>query len=181
MNQEILPASSSMKEFESFLESAYTIGIFLDIHVAQLKNVAKMAKAHDKRIIFHVDLINGLRNDEYAVEYLFQEFRPYGIISTKASVIKKAKSKGMIAIQRIFLIDSHALEKSYRLIEKTRPDYIEVLPGAMPWMIAEVKERTNIPVLAGGLIRTAEEVKSALDAGAAAITTSETELWYSLS
>ncbi|MDV2888009.1 glycerol-3-phosphate responsive antiterminator, partial [Alkalihalophilus pseudofirmus] len=74
-------------------------------------------------------------------------------------------------------IDSHALEKSYKLIEKTEPDYIEVLPGAIPWMITEVKERVNIPIFAGGLIRTAEDVKNALQAGASAITTSKRELW----
>jgi glycerol uptake operon antiterminator len=46
-------------------------------------------------------------------------------------VILKAKQKGVIAIHRMFLIDSHALERSYRLVEKTKPDYIEVLPGTM--------------------------------------------------
>lgn len=92
-------------------------------------------------------------------------------------MIQKAKQKGVFAIQRVFLIDSHALEKSYKLIEKTRPDFIEVLPGAMPWMITEVIERVNIPIFAGGLIRTVEEVQAALDSGAKGITTSKRELW----
>ncbi|WP_279401031.1 glycerol-3-phosphate responsive antiterminator [Cytobacillus oceanisediminis] len=177
MNQKILPASSNMKEFEKFLKSPYDIGVFLDMHISQLKNVSQMAKAHNKKMIYHVDLIHGLKSDDYAAEYICQEFKPYGLISTKSSVILKAKQKGVIAVQRIFLIDSHALEKSYKLIEKTRPDYIEVLPGAMPWMIKEVKERLNTPIFAGGLIRSEEEVKNALDAGASAITTSKIELW----
>lgn len=177
MNQEILPASSSMKEFELFLKSPYEVGVFLDIHIAQLKNVDRMAKNHGKKMIYHLDLINGIKSDDFATEYICQEYRPYGLISTKKSVILKAKQKGVIAIQRVFLIDSHALEKSYKLIEKTKPDYIEVLPGAMPWMIKEVKERLNTPIFAGGLIRTAEEVENALKAGATAITTSKTDLW----
>lgn len=177
MNQKILPASSNMKEFEKFLKSTYEIGVFLDMHISQLKNVSQMAKAHNKKMIYHVDLIHGLKSDDYAVEYICQEYKPYGLISTKSSVILKAKQKGVIAVQRIFLIDSHALEKSYKLIEKTRPDYIEVLPGAMPWMIKEVYERLNTPIFAGGLIRSEEEVKNALDAGAAAITTSKISLW----
>lgn len=77
----------------------------------------------------------------------------------------------------MFLIDSHALEKSYKLIERTKPDYIEVLPGIAPWMITEVKERLGIPIFAGGLIRTREDVEKALKAGAEGITTSDTELW----
>ncbi|MEH7110538.1 MULTISPECIES: glycerol-3-phosphate responsive antiterminator [Bacillaceae] len=177
MEQKILPASADMKDFERFLKSPYEIGVFLDMHIAQLKNVHMLAKIHGKKMIYHVDLIHGIKNDEYATEYICQEYKPYGLISTKSGVIQKAKQKGVMAVQRFFLIDSHALEKSYKLIEKTRPDYIEVLPGAMPWMIKEVKERVNIPIFAGGLIRTEAEVRNALDAGAAAITTSKRDLW----
>ncbi|GHH98389.1 glycerol-3-phosphate responsive antiterminator [Neobacillus kokaensis] len=177
MRQKILPVSTNMKEFERFLQSSFEIGVFLEMHIAQLKNISQMARQYGKKMVYHVDLIHGIKNDEYATEYICQEFKPFGLISTKASVIQKAKQKGVMAVQRIFLIDSHALEKSYKLLEKTQPDYIEVLPGAIPWMIAEVKERVNIPILAGGLIRTADDVKNALQAGAAAITTSKRDLW----
>lgn len=44
-------------------------------------------------------------------------------------------------------------------------------------IIAEVKERTGVPILAGGFIRTVEDVERALNAGATAITTSKRELW----
>ncbi|KKI93457.1 glycerol-3-phosphate responsive antiterminator GlpP [Bacillus sp. SA1-12] len=175
--QKILPAFSSIKQFEKFLQSDYEIGVFLETHISQLANIQKLANQYQKKIIYHVDLIHGLKNDDYATEYICQEFDPYGLISTKSNVILKAKQKGVIAIQRMFLIDSHALERSYRLVEKTKPDYIEVLPGAMPWMIREVKERTNIKIFAGGLIRTIKEVEDALEAGAEAITTSKREIW----
>ena len=177
MKQQILPASSNMKEFEDFLNSSYEIGVFLELHIAQLKHVDALAKQHGKKMIYHVDMIRGIRSDDYSTEYICQEFKPYGLISTNSNVILKAKQKGVLAIQRIFLLDSHALEKSYRLIERTQPDFIEVLPGAMPWMIKEVKERLQTPIYAGGLIRTSEDVKNALDAGAVAITTSRKSLW----
>ncbi|WP_040227182.1 glycerol-3-phosphate responsive antiterminator [Bhargavaea cecembensis] len=177
LSKKILPAFSSMREFERFLESDYEAGIFLELHVSQLKHVAGMAKVHGKKMIYHVDLIQGLKSDEYATEYLCQEFKPYGLISTKANVIQKAKQKGVLSIQRIFLIDSHALEKSYKLIERTKPDFIEVMPGVVPWMITEVKQKLGIEIFAGGLIRTREDVETAIAAGARAITTSDTELW----
>ncbi|MFD0825138.1 glycerol-3-phosphate responsive antiterminator [Neobacillus sp. M.A.Huq-85] len=177
ISQSILPASTNMKEFERFLKSSYEIGVFLDMHISQLKSISVLAKQYGKKMIYHVDLIHGIKNDEYATEYICQEYKPFGLISTKSSVILKAKQKGVIAVQRIFLLDTHALEKSYSLIEKTRPDFIEVLPGAMPWMITEVKERIGIPIFAGGLIRTTAEVQNALNAGATAITTSKRELW----
>jgi glycerol uptake operon antiterminator len=43
-------------------------------------------------------------------------------------------------------------------VERTRPDYIEVLPGVMPHIIKEVYEKTKIPIFAGGLIRSEEDV-----------------------
>ncbi|MGA9466603.1 MAG: glycerol-3-phosphate responsive antiterminator, partial [Exiguobacterium marinum] len=43
--------------------------------------------------------------------------------------------------------------------------------------IQRVHERTGIPVFAGGLIETAEEVNEALAAGASVITTSNRKLW----
>jgi glycerol uptake operon antiterminator len=180
IDQKILPAAANMKEFERFLRTDYECGVFLDMHIAQLKNVSLLAKEHGKKMIYHVDLIHGIKSDDYSAEYICQEYKPFGLISTKGSVILKAKQNGVLAIQRIFLIDSHALEKSYKLVEKTRPDFVEVLPGAMPWMIKEVKERLKKPILAGGLIRTEVEIKSALDAGATAITTSKVELWNTL-
>ena len=89
----------------------------------------------------------------------------------------KTKQNGLIAIQRLFLLDSSALEKSYTLLERTQPDYIEVLPGVIPHIIKEVKERSGIPIFAGGLIRSVSDVEQALGAGATAVTTSNTELW----
>jgi len=177
MKQKIIPASANMKEFELFLQSDFEVGVFLEIHISQLKNIAAMAKKAGKKMIYHVDLIQGLKSDDFATEYICQEFKPYGLISTKSSVIQKAKQKHVLAIQRVFLLDSHAIEKSIKLVKRTQPDYIEVLPGIMPWMIAEIKAELETPILAGGLIRTKQDVEHALKAGAAAITTSKKELW----
>ncbi|WP_324292944.1 glycerol-3-phosphate responsive antiterminator [Paenibacillus wulumuqiensis] len=170
--QAILPAAKNMKQFEQLLDSSYQYGVFLDTHVAQLKSIYRMAGSRNKQMFLHADLVHGLKNDEYAAEYLCQEIKPFGIISTRGNVIMKAKQKGVLAIQRIFMLDTIALEKSYALLEKTQPDYIEVLPGVVPHMIREVVERAGIPVFAGGLIRTVEDVESALAAGATAVTTS---------
>lgn len=175
--QKILPAVRQIKDLEKLLHSSFEYIVVLDIHVAQLKSVIALAKQHGKKVFLHVDLIHGLQSDAYATEYVCQEFRPYGLLSTKSSVIMKAKQKGVVAIQRIFLIDSSAMEKSCALLEKTKPDYIEVLPGALTEVIAEMKNRTGIPILAGGFIRTVDDVEQALHAGATAITTSKKELW----
>lgn len=175
--QLILPAVRRMKDLEKLMHLDYEYFILLDTHVGQVKPVADMAAGQGKKIILHADLIEGLKNDEYAAEYLCQQIRPAGLISTRSGVIAKTKQNGLLAIQRLFLLDTNAVEKSCALIERTQPDYIEVLPGVLPHMIAEVHARTKIPVFAGGLIRTVTDVELALEAGASAVTTSRGELW----
>ena len=176
-NQSILPAVRKIKDLEKLLQSPYEYLVLLDSHIGQLQSLVDLAGRHGKKLLLHIDLVEGLKNDEYAAEFVCQRIKPAGLISTRANVIKKTKQNGLIAIQRLFLLDSGALEKSYALLERTKPDYIEVLPGVMPHIIREVHEATGIPIFAGGLIRTVEEVESAMAAGATAVTTSRAELW----
>lgn len=176
-NQTVWPAVKTAKEMEAALSFPYPYLVLLGGHLGQLRHLIELAERHGKKVLLHADLIDGLKNDEFAAEFLCQHIRPAGLISTRASVIQKTKQNKLIAIQRLFLIDTGALEKSYILLEKTKPDFLEVLPGVIPHMIREVKERTGIPVIAGGLIRTVDDVRTALEAGASAITTSRRELW----
>lgn len=176
-NQIIIPAIRNAKALDVFLDSSFEYGVFLNFHISELKQAFERARKYQKKIMIHADLIQGLKNDDYATEFLCQEFKPYGIISTRATVITKTKAKGLIAVQRIFLLDSYSLEKSYSLLEKTKPDYIEILPGIMPDTIKEISNRLLLPILAGGFVKTMEDVERALRGGATAITTSTEELW----
>lgn len=63
------------------------------------------------------------------------------------------------------------------MIETAQPDYIELLPGIIPSMIQEIYERTQIPVITGGLVRTVDNIEEALAGGAIAVTTSNKKLW----
>ncbi|SEN81489.1 glycerol-3-phosphate responsive antiterminator [Lihuaxuella thermophila] len=179
-NQKILPAAKSIREFEKLMKTKFEYIILLDCHVAQLQALMSLANRHRKKVLLHVDLIQGLRSDEYAAEFLCQTIKPAGLISTRTPVVSVAKKKSLIAIQRIFLLDTHALETSYRLLQSFKPDYIEVLPGIIPHIIKEVSENTGVPVLAGGLIRTIGEVEEAIQAGAVAATTSSENIWRSI-
>ncbi|WP_128894923.1 glycerol-3-phosphate responsive antiterminator [Longirhabdus pacifica] len=176
-NQTVLPAIRKMKYFDKLMESDYEHIVLLDSHIGNVKNIVLNAKKNRKKMYIHMDLIQGLKNDEYATDYICQEIKPHGLISTRANVIIRAKKKGLIAIQRLFLLDSSALTKSYELLDKTKPDFIEVLPGVMPHIIKEIYEETKIPIIAGGFIRKEQEVDEAIQAGAVAVTTSRKELW----
>ncbi|PAQ15966.1 glycerol-3-phosphate responsive antiterminator [Bacillus sp. FJAT-42315] len=175
--QKILPAVRTMKDFDKMLDTPFEYGVFLDLHVGMVKSVFEYAQKQGKKMFLHLDLIHGLTTDEHAVEFIAQYVKPYGIISTKGNALIKAKQKGLYATQRAFIIDSSALNRSIKLIEKADPDYIEVLPGVVPKVIKTLHEQTGKPIFAGGLIEKQEEVEMALEAGACAITTSNRELW----
>lgn len=173
----ILPAIRNMKEFERLLKSDHEYIIFLETRISQVKNLVKTAKSYNKKVLLHVDLIQGLKADEYGVEYLVREIKPDGLISTRGSVIALAKKHRLLAVQRLFILDSQALTHHLKISQNVRPDYIEILPGLIPSIIKEIQEATGVPVIAGGLIRTREDIENAYKGGAQAVTTSKTELW----
>ena len=176
-DKKLIPAARTAKQFDQVLKSDFEYIVLLEVHISHMRALKQEADRHGKKLIIHADLVHGLKTDNFAADFLCNEICPAGIISTRSNMILKAKAKGIIAIQRVFLIDTIALEKSYSLIEQTAPDYIELLPGIIPEMISEVHERTGIPVITGGLIRSDEQITRAIEAGAVAITTSNKELW----
>ena len=58
-----------------------------------------------------------------------------------------------------------------------RPDMAEVMPGVCPRVIRRLTEAGRLPVIAGGMIETKEDMIEALSAGAAGVSTSRKELW----
>ncbi|MFD1361649.1 glycerol-3-phosphate responsive antiterminator [Lentibacillus salinarum] len=173
----ILPAIKTMKDFEKALESDHHAIVFLETRLAQLKSLINYSRQANKQILVHFDLIQGLKADEYGMEFLVRDIKPDGIISTRGNIIKLAKKHKLLAIQRMFLLDSMAVEHNLKLIDRFQPDCIELLPGLIPDIIKHIDEETGIPVIAGGLVRDKVEVSSALNAGAVAVSTSNTELW----
>ncbi|MBY7144094.1 glycerol-3-phosphate responsive antiterminator [Virgibacillus sp. NKC19-3] len=173
----ILPAIRKMKDFDKALETSHEIIVLLETRLSQLKSLVDYAKRANKKAFIHADLIQGLKADEYGMEFLIREVKPDGILSTRGNVISLAKKHNLVAIQRLFLLDSQALDHNFKLIERFQPDCVEVLPGLMPTIIEEVLVRMNIPVIAGGLITKEEQITAALDAGAIAVSTSNMNLW----
>ncbi|EAC4663781.1 glycerol-3-phosphate responsive antiterminator [Listeria monocytogenes] len=175
--QSIIPAAHNQRDMEKILELDLTYMVMLETHVAQLKSLVKYAQASGKKVLLHADLVNGLKNDDYAIDFLCTEIRPDGIISTRGNAIMKAKQHKMLAIQRLFMIDSSAYNKGVALIQKVQPDCIELLPGIIPEQVQKMTQKLHIPVIAGGLIETKEQVDQVIARGAIAVTTSNKHLW----
>jgi glycerol uptake operon antiterminator len=125
----------------------------------------------------HVDLIEGLRPDQAGLRYLADQIRPTGIITTKPNCVRWAQSAGLHTVQRIFLLDSAALQDGMRHVQACQPDLVEVLPGIAEKAIHLACQSFGRPLIAGGLIRSREEIFAALAAGALGVSTGSPELW----
>lgn len=144
------------------------------------KRVAQV-RGHGKRVLLHIDLCDGLGRDAAAVDYCARIIRPDGIISTRAPLIKRAAEHGLCTVQRLFLMDSQSLVNGVRLLRGSDCDMVEVLPGLAPKAISFMRCELDRPLIAGGMITTAAEVRQAFAAGAAAVSTSCAELWDDIS
>ena len=120
---------------------------------------------------------SGLSPKEIAVEFIKEQTEADGIISTKPSLIKKAKEMSMYTVLRVFLLDSMAFENIRQQQHMIKPDFIEVLPGVMPKIIAQISHSVKVPIIAGGLITDKEDVMGALSAGAMAVSSTNHKVW----
>lgn len=162
------------KSFET--ESQVIFILFGDI--CTIADIVAEVKKHERIAMVHLDLINGLSAKEIAVDYIKKYTKADGIISTKQVLIKRAKELGMFTIFRFFIIDSMAFENINRQLTSVRPDFIEVLPGVTPKVIAKLCQSIPVPVIAGGLISEKEDVIAMLNSGVTAISTTNQDLWF---
>lgn len=145
---------------------------------ALLDSVAKV-HAQGRLILAHVDLIKGVGRDEAGVRFLAKQVGIDGIMTTRANLISPAKREGLIAVQRLFLLDSESLAAGLPTVEKSAPDALELLPGVIvPTVAQDLAQRGKLPpLIAGGLIRSRAQVDAILGAGAVGVSTSEQSLW----
>ncbi len=173
----VIAAVKSLDDFDDALQSDCTILFLLCGNIFNLGKVVQRAKALNKLIFLHMDLIEGFSRDAVALRYIAQEIQPDGIISTKNSQLKAAKEMGLLTVQRLFIVDSRSIQTTERSSELIQPDLVEILPGIMPRIIRRISSRLEIPVIAGGLVSEAEDVVNAKQNGALGVSASSKDLW----
>jgi glycerol uptake operon antiterminator len=138
--------------------------------------VAALKKA-GKTVFVDVDLLDGFSSKPITVDFLKAHTQADGILSSKSIMVRAAKSAGLLAVHRLFLVDSFSYNNVSKQVKISQPDAIEILPGCMPRVISWVREDTDIPLIAGGLVCDKEDVMAALGAGASAIASSNRDVW----
>ena len=86
------------------------------MHIGHIKSIMELLKQNHIECFIHIDLIKGLSHDEFASEFIIQQYKPKGIVSTKSKVIKSEIIKYFNDF-RVFIIDSQALKRSIDLIK----------------------------------------------------------------
>jgi glycerol uptake operon antiterminator len=174
----VIAAVNSMEKLDLAIQSPCEIVFLLTGNIFNLRKIIDKVKNADMDIYIHLDLMEGFSKDMMALKYIHENMRPDGIITTKSSLVKTARSMNISAIQRFFILDSLSLERGINAIHHTRPDAIEILPGVMPKIIKKIHHETKLPVIGSGLIIDKEDVIESLKAGAMGISTSKEEIWY---
>ncbi|MDK2902771.1 MAG: glycerol uptake operon antiterminator [Clostridiales bacterium] len=173
----IIAAVRNEDRLKAALMAPVRVIFLLHGNICALADTIKSIKDADKMVFVHLDLIDGLGRDQAAVQYMADYIKPDGIITTHNNLARYAKDSGLLIIQRIFLLDSMSLDRGIAGIGQTGPDAVEILPGTLPREIAYCHTRLLCPIIAGGLIRTKDDIIAALNAGAMAVSTSDETLW----
>jgi glycerol uptake operon antiterminator len=173
----VAAAAGSEEELSLALESECRVVFLLMGNVLDVGTLTRRVQEAGKLCVVHIDLIEGFSSKEIAVDAVFRETGANGIISTRGALIKRAKQLGMAAIQRGFMLDSRSLNSFEQQIRQSKPDFVEILPGLLPTVIAMLKERVDVPIIAGGFIHEKKDVLAALQAGALAVSASSPNVW----
>ena len=174
----IIAAVKSQEGLEHSLKSECKVVFVLFGTICDIDAIVAKIKAAGKIVIVHVDMIQGLSTKKVAVDFIAHNTKADGIISTKNVLVEYAKEIGLFAIQRTFVVDSIALNTLKKQIELFRPDAVEIMPGVMPKILKIMREYTDIPLIAGGLLSDKKDVMAAFEAGVDAISATNEDVWY---
>lgn len=174
----IIAAVRDGDDFKNALKSPASVIFSLSaVNVLNIETYVKETEKNEKALFLHIDMADGIGKDPTGLSYI-AKCGVRGIISTRSSLIKSAREAGLMTVQRFFMVDSRSIATACENIKQSKPDLVELMPGIMPKVISDIKKRVGVPLIAGGLIETKENVIEALGAGASGISTGKSALWY---
>jgi len=172
----IIAAVRNEKELEAAKKTKVGMIFCLHSNILTLEDMVKKVHEAGKKIFLHIDLTEGIGKDKPGLEYV-KRIGVDGIISTRVNIIKAAREVGLFTVQRFFIVDSQSVNTTLESIKVSKPDMIEIMPGTVTKVISKLKNQLEIPIIAGGLIETVQEIDEALACGAAGVSTGKQKLW----
>jgi glycerol uptake operon antiterminator len=174
------PVIAAFRKVEDLrIEGLSNVGVLFILggDIFNLPPLVEQAESFEKLVFVDIDLIKGVGKDASGIRYLARESHVHGVITTKSNLINSAQKENLISVQRIFVLDSESLTGGLNVVDKSKPDAIEVLPGLiLPKIMDRIRSRSSVPVIAGGLITTQQEIQEILSSGAIGISTTSAKL-----
>ncbi|MFW6016654.1 MAG: glycerol-3-phosphate responsive antiterminator [bacterium] len=175
----VIASIRNERQLKKAINSDVIMIVIMGGSILDLGDMADEIKAVDKLVFIHIDLVKGIARDKEAIKYLAINELCDGIISTNGQLVKVAMKEGLMGIQRLFLLDSDAVRTGKHMLNSNQPDAMEILPGvATPYFIEHLDENELCPIIAGGLIRTKNEIQKLRSKGVFAVSTGKEELWF---
>ncbi|NMO97385.1 glycerol-3-phosphate responsive antiterminator [Paenibacillus lemnae] len=173
----IIASVTRMDQLEAAMSSRVDRVILMAGDILNLSEIVDSLHQSGKKVFVHLEMVGGIGRDNVAVQYIADRFGIDGIVTTKTNAVAAARQAGIMSIQRVFAIDSAAVETAVKMINQARPDEVELMPGLMPRVIADMKKRIERPLIVGELIRSEQEIHLALESGANHISTGAVQFW----
>lgn len=170
------PATTTGDQFRRALQSAAEVVLILRANGLELAPFIAQAHSAGKFVAVHLDLVSGLRADRSSIRWLCESGAD-AVVSSRGHLMSAIRHERMTAIQRLLLVRQTQLSAGVGSIRRSEPDIVEVLPGVVLPQILHLLPDLGRPLLAGGFVRTVEDVRALLGSGAVAVTTSREALW----
>lgn len=180
LQSKIIPLVNNRSLFVQALELSGVSVILLNrCNLFSHVDLLRHAHAANIAIYVYVDHIEGLAPDIAGLRYLADIFHIRGIISNHPKTLALGKSLGLETIQRIFILDSTALESSFEVADLQAIDLFDLAPAlAVSHIIPEIISSLPRPFIASGLVQTRRQMQAVLRAGAVGVVTSRIDrLW----
>jgi glycerol uptake operon antiterminator len=174
----VIPALRSLADAPAAAAASSRVVYLLAAGLSTLDEYLHILRGQDKYVLVNLDLFSGLSRHREAVAYIAASGCS-GIISTHTDVLNLARSHGLFAVQRTFMIDSDSVSSSIRSLRNFVPDALEILPAPVaPRLLPALREDyPSVAAVGGGLISGLQEADSLIRQGLDAVSTGNPQLW----
>lgn len=174
----VIPAVRSVENCAAAALAPARVVYLLAAALSTLDEHLHVLRERDKDVLVNLDLFAGLSRDREAVAYLAASGCA-GIISTHTDVLNVARSLGLYAVQRTFMIDSDSVNSSMRSLRKFVPDALELLPAPVaPRILPALRQEfPAVAAVGGGLLSGLQEADALIRQGLDAVSTGNPQLW----
>jgi glycerol uptake operon antiterminator len=170
------PAVVAADQLEAALASPAAVIFLLRGNGLEMSDTVRRVHDAGKLVAVHLDLVDGLRADHWGVTWLARSGVD-AIITSHGQLMSVIRQEGATAIHRLLLSRRSHVDTAVTALLRARPDIVEILPGVILPAVTDLLPPLDIPLLAGGFVRTAADARAAMAAGAIGVTTSSRDLW----